>query len=83
MSLLNVDTEFTQPYVNLTFRITHNNLVAVHTCYDSYTASTQASVNDDSGLIFPIFKPLNIYITKSTMGAVDPLKGPTSDLMTC
>ena len=40
-------------------------------------------INDSSGVILPIFKYLNIYISKSTMGYVYPLKGPSSDSMTC
>ena len=45
MSLLNVDSEFPQLYVNMPFKylasnITRNNCVAVRTCSDSYTSST-------------------------------------------
>ena len=36
-----------------------------------------------SGVIFPVFKTLNIHVPKSTMGVVDPLKGPSSASMTC
>ena len=38
-------------------------------------------VNDSSGVILPIFKSLNIYVPKSTMGVVDLLKGPSSASM--
>ena len=34
------------------------------------------------GVISPVFKIQNSYVPKSTMGALDPLKGPSSDLMT-
>ena len=39
-------------------------------------------VNDSSGVIFPVLKYLNGYVPESTMGVVDPLKGPSSSLMT-
>ena len=35
------------------------------------------------GVEATVFKCLNIYLPKSTMGIVDPLKGPPSDSMTC
>ena len=38
-------------------------------------------VNNSSGVILLVFKSLNSYIPKSTMGVVDPLKGPSSDSM--
>ena len=33
--------------------------------------------------VFPVFKILNIYVPKSTMGVVDALKSPSSASMTC
>ena len=67
----------------LAYNITRNNFVAVRTCYDSYTSLTQASVNDSSGVIFLVLKYLNIYVTKSIMGVVDPFKCPSSASITC
>ena len=52
------------------------------TCSESYTSSTEASVNNYLGVIFSIFKSLNIHVLKSTMGVVDPLKFPSSNSMT-
>ena len=39
-------------------------------------------VIDSSGEIFPVFKYLNTYVPKSTMGVVYSLKFPSSALMT-
>ena len=63
--------------------ITCNRFISVRTCYDSYTSPTQELVNNSSGVISPVFKYLNIYVLKLTMGVVDPLKGPSSASMTC
>ena len=62
---------------------THNSFVTVRTCSDLYTSLTQTLVNDYAGVIFPVFKYLNVYVTKSTVGVIDLLKGPSSTLMTC
>ena len=35
-------------------------------------------INNSSGVLLPVFKYLNIYVPKSTMGVVDPLKCPSS-----
>ena len=35
------------------------------------------------GLIFPVFKSLNSYLSKSTMGDVEPFKGPSSAPIMC
>ena len=43
----------------------------------------KALVKDYPGVIYPVFKSLNIYLPKSTTGVVDPLKGPSSASMTC
>ena len=40
-------------------------------------------VNYYSGVISPVFKYLNAYAPKSTMGVVDPLKVPSSSSMMC
>ena len=37
---------------------------------------------DSSVVIFPVFKYLNMYVPKSTMGVVYPLKVPSTALMT-
>ena len=67
----------------LAYNITRNCFEAVHACSDSYTSSKEALVNNSSDITFPVFKYLNIYVPKSTMGVVDPLKGPSSALMPC
>ena len=40
-------------------------------------------MNNYSGVIYPVFKSLNSYVPRSTMSAVDPLKVPSSVLITC
>ena len=67
----------------MAYNITGTRFVSVFTCSDSYKSSTQESVNDSSGVIFSVFKYLNIYIPKPTMDIVDPLKGPSPASMTC
>ena len=61
----------------MAYKITRNRLVA-----DSYNSLKEAPVNNYSGLIFPVFKSLNMYVPKSTIGAIDHIKEPSSALIT-
>ena len=49
----------------------------------NYTSSTEALVNNSSGVLFRVFKYLNTYVPNPTMDVVYPLKGPSSASMKC
>ena len=55
----------------------------MHTCSDSYISSMYEFVRDYSVVNLPVFKSLNVYVPKSSMGSVEPLKGPSPAPMTC
>ena len=42
-----------------------------------------AFIKDSSVVVLPVFKTLNLYVTKSTIGDAEPFKGPSPHMVTC
>ena len=64
-----------------TSKFLYNNSVELWACYDSYTLSTYALINEFSGVIFHVFKALNWYVPKPIMVDMDTFKGPSPSYM--
>ena len=63
--------------------ITPNREVEVRTCSDLFIYFEESFIKDSLGVIYLYLKFLNSYISKLTMGAVDPVKGPSSASIMC
>ena len=63
--------------------IVRNNSVEVQTCYGSNNYPAYVVIKYLSVVVLPVFKYLNLHVSKSIMGEVDHFKGPTTALMKC